>query len=1317
MVRWLHISDLHFNDCDMSTELLREELIKFLKFHNIQCDYVFCTGDIRTANANPNDFTDEAVQFLKDLCTAVDVPMDRLFIVPGNHDINRDYPGRHEMIEEICFKRCGNYKPKFGLEDASVLMILKESQKEFIEFLSKIYPEKRLELYKNPLQPHFNVETPDFNILHVDSTLVYTKGQEVNDLIFETRTLKNAIDTLNMSKPTILLSHYPFSSLLQDEKKMIKELLYKNNIEIWLSGHEHDHIVHQEFYWHSFQAGELRKESNTNATVLLGEFDTRTNSGRVLAYTWFPEGWADYPILWHTSNSIKENEYKFHLRYNEHSTLGIKAKMQNEKFVDRIEINENLLAHIEKEGLDVFLDSIWNSDTPHLILLADGGMGKTTLLFNQCKKSKDLCLYIPLEWLVSINTTIQEYCSYVLFENDINLFKDFCSANYSQPSLILLLDGLNEVDGENERKYVLEIKGLSLLKGIQFVITSRSDFTKRFDMPEFKVEHLSPLQNSQVQSEFTKDEWKEIQTSSTFCKLLSNPMMLTMYKQMSPLMKKYQNEESLHWILPIKNSTDLLYDYYISQIAILFQREGINGEKILKVYQILFEILPAIAYNFETTYCFNKTRVDYRDLVRNLLTEYSVDENMLLPLQEKYRMYSISNITLGDITDFLINETHLLYGENEYVAFPHQIHRDFLSALWITKQTNIEKYWNQRKLSYPVMEHIRNLSGQYWSGLAKRVHEFGKNKLNAMYLVTNLIECFPYSDIGGCPDYSYLDLRGLAIPNTVVPNSQKISLYGAKLDEVSIGKSLSQVKLYQYLSFSEDYSYLAAYSNKQVYIFSLLSNENVFVYPLEGKILKLKFVDNYLFVSTNASFHTCIYVFVYKNEWLYKGKIECLAGKNFNMFNSSFKSLVLNENVLYFYYNHREIQVSLDNMKVIYNEREKQSQKEYVSGVDLSDLENMDKQKVDKDAGIVWKTIDKGFTAISKIDGSLMVMRDKKTCNLLVKGVVVFKDASISENGKVAVTLSYEITYKQRKIQLWNLDKNRRICDLYCPKSINTIHLSQDGSFILGETKKQTWVYEMSTKRVQWFDEHFISNQTNKISTYGTKVLRKDDDEILYLYDLKTNESIRIELVCKNVKLACFMQDGTLAFVENDSHTFHFKNSRNNEYSRIKNPDRSIIGIHGIPNEPFIAVATKDKKISVYHIGVCKRQRILESNNAISMMAFSSKDMVIACSNGQQSLMVFNYYEKVYEDRKRGWWQCKTCSTVIDSNILDVSFNVENQVLVAILSNGQILYFSEKECKYLSTLDIITNFSVDAYDFNGCICTDSVRTIIHHNGG
>lgn len=46
-IRWLHISDLHFNYSDDETECMRETLIPFLNSLGLSIDYIFCTGDIR----------------------------------------------------------------------------------------------------------------------------------------------------------------------------------------------------------------------------------------------------------------------------------------------------------------------------------------------------------------------------------------------------------------------------------------------------------------------------------------------------------------------------------------------------------------------------------------------------------------------------------------------------------------------------------------------------------------------------------------------------------------------------------------------------------------------------------------------------------------------------------------------------------------------------------------------------------------------------------------------------------------------------------------------------------------------------------------------------------------------------------------------------------------------------------------------------------------------------------------------------------------------------------------------------------------------
>ena len=120
------------------------------------------------------------------------------------------------------------------------------------------------------------------------------------------------------------------------------------------------------------------------------------------------------------------------------------------------------------------------------------------------------------------------------------------------------------------------------------------------------------------------------------------------------------------------------------------------------------------------------------------------------------------------------------------------------------------------------------------------------------------------------------------------------------------------------------------------------------------------------------------------------------------------------------------------------------------------------------------------------------------------------------------------------------------------------------------------------------------------------------------------------------------------------------------------------------------------------------------------MMVVSPENTVIACSNGARRFQTYNYFEKVVSGKKMGWWYSNSYPAgdpQIRGNVLDLAFNMENHELVVILANGQIVFCHEKYCRFHSATDIITNFNVDAYDFRGCICEDTIRDQIRQNGG
>lgn len=96
---WLHISDIHFSPSTNWRDIpARSKLIKFLKdgFASSALpkpDLVFCTGDIAFGELSKAPLVQQyqyAKSFFEELLRVCDLSKDRLFVVPGNHDINRD---------------------------------------------------------------------------------------------------------------------------------------------------------------------------------------------------------------------------------------------------------------------------------------------------------------------------------------------------------------------------------------------------------------------------------------------------------------------------------------------------------------------------------------------------------------------------------------------------------------------------------------------------------------------------------------------------------------------------------------------------------------------------------------------------------------------------------------------------------------------------------------------------------------------------------------------------------------------------------------------------------------------------------------------------------------------------------------------------------------------------------------------------------------------------------------------------------------------------------------------------------------------------
>lgn len=107
-MRILHLSDLHFNseDDEDDIELRKQYIYSFFDKLKTICQkepiqYIFITGDIGY-KAKENDY-DQAERFISSLLRVCDLESERLFLCPGNHDVDRsaieDYSYPQEQRE------------------------------------------------------------------------------------------------------------------------------------------------------------------------------------------------------------------------------------------------------------------------------------------------------------------------------------------------------------------------------------------------------------------------------------------------------------------------------------------------------------------------------------------------------------------------------------------------------------------------------------------------------------------------------------------------------------------------------------------------------------------------------------------------------------------------------------------------------------------------------------------------------------------------------------------------------------------------------------------------------------------------------------------------------------------------------------------------------------------------------------------------------------------------------------------------------------------------------------------------------------------
>lgn len=288
VIRWIHISDLHFGLDNYFIKEMRDKLVPYIKCNLLHEDfsYLFVTGDLKYSKTCKK-YPIECKEFISNLAMTAKIPKKNIFIVSGNHDLERTV-SRKDVCNGIKY----DYKKCSYEIDKSRYQVLKDSQLKFLKYINQIVEHNIIE--NTSKNPHYIIETKDVNILLINSALIASGDEEKGDLLIGREFLQKQLKNLNKSKPTIALAHHPFNWLDTNEARQLEGMLKDNDIYLYLCGHQHVtnaqiiKNINQTQDLYEITCGTLVDENypyeNSEMGFFVGELDVINNVGLVRAY-------------------------------------------------------------------------------------------------------------------------------------------------------------------------------------------------------------------------------------------------------------------------------------------------------------------------------------------------------------------------------------------------------------------------------------------------------------------------------------------------------------------------------------------------------------------------------------------------------------------------------------------------------------------------------------------------------------------------------------------------------------------------------------------------------------------------------------------------------------------------------------------------------------------------------------------------------------------------------------------------------------------------------------------------------------------------
>ena len=236
---WLHLSDWHQKGTEFDREIVLEALLKDIKKRDdispslAVVDFIVFSGDL-ASSGKPEEYQTAKEKLLDPILNATDLKPDRLFIVPGNHDLDR---------EELKLFSSDLQKP-IGSEAQTQEWLTNERKRRKLQDLFWAFT-KFVTGYTNQKSPDYadscfwSINGKNISIIGLNSALGCGRNEiEKGSLVVGEPQIRESAKGLAEADIKIAVLHHPLDWLAEHDFIRIERPL-RSSCDFILCGHTH----------------------------------------------------------------------------------------------------------------------------------------------------------------------------------------------------------------------------------------------------------------------------------------------------------------------------------------------------------------------------------------------------------------------------------------------------------------------------------------------------------------------------------------------------------------------------------------------------------------------------------------------------------------------------------------------------------------------------------------------------------------------------------------------------------------------------------------------------------------------------------------------------------------------------------------------------------------------------------------------------------------------------------------------------------------------------------------------------------------------